>query len=186
MNRRAMLAAVLGLVLTAGSAWACVGKSLVIGAVAGPEGRVVAQILALLINERTGTTVKIQEYDDAAGAHEAVVRHEVDIVVEAAGEALARLGLEVPEDPAARFDRAKETYLERLNLVWLPPLGYGEAKAGPAAPVARKDILRKFPALPRLIAKTQNLVTDEVLAVLAADADPQRAAREFLRKEKLI
>ncbi|HSH69816.1 MAG TPA: hypothetical protein VK997_07850, partial [Deferrisomatales bacterium] len=44
---------------------ACVGKTLIIGAVETPEGRLVAQVIAILINERTGTTVKIQNFADA-------------------------------------------------------------------------------------------------------------------------
>jgi osmoprotectant transport system substrate-binding protein len=55
-----------------------------------------------------------------------------------------------------------------------------------AAPVARKDTLKKFPALPRLIAKTKGLLPDGVLASLAQTGEPARSARQFLREKKLI
>ncbi len=165
---------------------ACVGKTLVIGAVGTPEGRVVARVIAILINERTGTTVKISELPDPDAAHRAILDHEVDIVVEGARRALERLGLPVPEDPQARYREARQAYLERLNLVWLPPLGFGDDGPGPTAPVARKDTLRKFPALSRLIAKTRGLLTGPALADLVAREDPVRAARDFLRRHKLI
>jgi len=180
----ALLATALG--AFAAPAGACVGKTLVIGAVGTPEGRVVARVIAILINERTGTTVKISELPDPEAAHRAILDHEVDIVVEAAGRALERLGLPVPGDPQARYREAKRAYLERLNLVWLPPLGFGTGGSGPAAPVARKDTLRKFPALSRLIAKTRGLLTGPVLAEMVAQEDPVRAARDFLRRRRLI
>ncbi len=165
---------------------ACVGKTLVVAAPATAEGRVVAQVIAILINERTGTTVKLAEVTDAEAAHRALVDREVDIAVEYAGEALARVGLPDPGDPVERVAAVKAAYLERLNLVWLPPLGFGGHGNGPAAPVARKDTLKKFPALPRLIAKTRDRLPDHVVAALARADDPARAAREFLRRQKLI
>ena len=165
---------------------ACVGKTLVVAAPTTAEGRVVAQVIAILINERTGTTVKLAEVTDAEAAHRALVDREADIAVEYAGQALARLGLSDPGDPADRLRAVKAAYLERLNLVWLPPLGFGASGVGPAAPVARKETLKKFPALPRLIAKTRDRLPDDVVAALARADDPAKAAREFLRKQKLI
>ncbi len=188
VRRGSILAAVLLLAGAAGGgpAAACVGKTLVVGAEATAQGRLVAQVIAILINERTGTTVKIQEFPDAEAVHTALVEGNVDIGVERAAMALERLDVPVPPDPEGRYRAAKEAYLERLNLVWLPPLGFDPDGEGPAAPVARKETLRKFPALPRLIAKTRGLLTDEVLAGLVSQGDPPRAARAFLRRHKLI
>jgi len=167
---------------------ACVGKTLVVGAVQTPEGRVVAQILAILINERTGTTVKIADFADPEALHRSLAVGEADIGVEFTGAALTRLGLAASPSADEAYQAVKAAYLERLNLVWLPRLGFSDATAAPgeAAPVARKDTLKKFPALPRLIAKTEGLLSDQVVKGLSGAGEPARTAREFLREKKLI
>ena len=182
------LAILLALSLGTLPATACVGKTLIIGAEPTPEGQLVAQVIAILINERTGTTVKIQNFADADAVYRELIGGDVDIAVEFPARALARLGLEVPADPQTAYAEAKAAYLEQLNLVWLPALGFHDPgeHGGIAAPVAQKQTLKKFPALPRLIAKTKDLLPDETLAKLAASEEPSRTAREFLREKKLI
>lgn len=172
----------------AAPAAACVGKTVVVGAVETPRGQVVAQLIAILINERTGTTVKIAGFPDGEALHRGLAAGDVDIAVEHAQRALGRLGLEAPADPAASLEAAKATYLERLNLIWMPPLGFSgpATDPGPGAPVVRKDTVKKFPALPRLIAKTEGLLPESVLAALAKAGEPAQVAREFLREKKLI
>ena len=167
---------------------ACVGKTLIIGAGPTPEGRLVAQVIAILINERTGTTVKIKNFADADAVHRELTSGDVDIAVEYPARALGRLGRAVPADPDTAYAEAKAAYLEQLNLVWLPPLGFRDPGEhdGIAAPVAQKNTLKKFPALPRLIAKTKDLLPDATLAELVKAGDPAKVAREFLRKKKLI
>lgn len=170
------------------SARACVGKTIVIGAVQSPEGRAVAQVIAILINERTGTTVKIADFPDEDTLHRGLARGEADIAVEHIGPALTRVGLSGAVDAEGSYQAVKDAYLERLNLVWLPRLGFAspEPSSGHAAPVARKETLKQFPALPRLIAKTEGLLTDDVVRSLAASGEPSKAARGFLRDRKLI
>ena len=174
--------------LLAPPALACVGKTLVIGADRTPRSRFVAQVLAILINERTGTTVKIAEFTDAEAVHRALASGEADIAVEYASRALSRLGLPAAADAEEALRAARAAYQEKLNLTWLPPLGFTDSGDGRAvaAPVARKDTLKKFPALPRLIAKTEGVLPDGLLATLAEKGDPARTAREFLRGKKLI
>jgi len=183
--RRAVLA-VIALLLSYSSAAACVGKTLVIGATESPESRVVAQVIAILINERTGTSVKIQDFPDGEEIHRALATGSLDIAVERTDQALERLGLGAAADAQAAYLQAKAGYLERLNLVWLPPLGPAGGGAALAAPVVRKDTVKKFPALPRLIAKTEGLLSADVVAALTRSGEPARSARQFLREKKLI
>jgi osmoprotectant transport system substrate-binding protein len=180
------LLALLAVGLFCTPAAACVGRTLVIGGVETPRGQLVAQVIAILINERTGTTVKIMGFPSAEALHRKLATGAVDIAVEHTDRALARLDLEVPTDPEAAYRAAKSAYLKSLNLVWLPPLGFSDQVAGLAAPVARKDTLKKFPALPRLIAKTKDLLPDDVLATLTRAGEPAHSARQFLREKKLI
>lgn len=169
------------------SARACVGKTIVIGAVQSPEGRAVAQVIAILINERTGTTVKITDFPDEDSLHRGLARGDADIAVEHIGPALNRVGLPGAGNADASYQAVKDAYLERLNLVWLPRLGFSSSEPpGHAAPVARKETLKQFPALPRLIAKTEGILTDDVVRSLAASGEPSKAARGFLRDRKLI
>ncbi len=184
---RRLVLALLTVALLVPPAVACVGKTLVIGALETPRGRLVAQILAILVNERTGTTVKIAEFADEEGLHRALARGELDLTVEYTRRALGRLNMNAPGDPEAAYRNVKAAYQEKLNLVWLPALGFQDPDGGGlAAPVARKDTLKKFPALPRLIAKTEGVLPEPTVSSLAASADPAKTARSFLREQKLI
>lgn len=190
MARRIAIASTLLLVLAALAApsLACVGKSLVVGTDSTPESRVVAQILAVLINERTGTTVEIEDFDSNEALFKELSGGHVDLALGYAGKALEQAGLDRPGDGAAALEQAKSTYMTMYNLVWLAPLGFEEpgVKASPAATVAQKHALKKFPALPRLIAKTADKLPAEVISTLAAADNKAQAARDFLRKNKLI
>jgi osmoprotectant transport system substrate-binding protein len=186
--KRTAFAALAALWLGASPALACVGKTIVIGADRTPRGRFAAQVLAILINERTGTTVKIADFPDAEAVHRGLAAGDVDIAVEYANRALARMGLGAGDSPEAAVKALRGAYQEKLNLAWLQPLGFtdsGDHRA-PAATVVRKDTLKKFPALPRLLAKTEGVLPDTVIASLTTGGDAARSAREFLRNKKLI
>ena len=183
-----ILSLVVALCLFSSPVLPCVGRTLVIGADRSSKGRFAAQVLAILINERTGTTVKIADFPDGEAVHKGLAAGEVDIAVEYVNRAAARVGLVASEDPESALKAVKAAYMEKLNLAWLPPLGFTERgdPRGAAAPVVRKDTLKKFPALPRLIAKTEGVLPDGIMASLAGAGDPAKAARDFLRGKKLI
>lgn len=196
-NRLALIftAALLALA-TALPAAACVGKTLVIGHTGTPQQEVLAQAIALLIAERTGTTAKVVRYDSAAAAHEALRKADLDIAVEYTGVAQAQIlkGAAIA-DPDALFQTVKEAYNQDLNLVWLTPFGFDEPRVAPAgmkaqaAPVVRKDTLKKFPALARLINKLGGAIDAaqmQGLEAATAKRSPQEAAREFLKAGKFI
>ena len=69
-------------ILSVTSASACVGKTLVVGALDNPQHQVLAEMLSVLIGERTGTTVKVVPVAGHAEAHEAMIRAELDMYVE--------------------------------------------------------------------------------------------------------
>ena len=193
MLRYVLILSVLGLFIA--PAYACVGKTLVIGSTGGLQQEVLANMLAQLISERTGTSVKLVSHDTSSSAHQALLKDELDIYVEYTGVGqLEILGAEPVTDSEQLYKAVKARYNEELNLVWLKPLGFEAELQGmeistQAAPVARKDTLKKFPALARLINKLGGKVDAETIARLeteAAQRSAKEVARGFLKQNLLI
>ena len=170
---------------------ACVGKTLHIAAAGSIQQDILAHALATLISERTGTSVKVDRFADAQAAHDALGKADLDIAVEYTGQARSEI-LKKPAiaENAARYEAVRDEYNQDLNLVWLAPFGFSDGKLGQAAPVARKDTLKKFPALARLINKLGNAITDGTMAKLEAQVKSGKpaaeVARAFLKESKLI
>jgi len=178
------------------SGHACVGKTLVIGATENPQQQVLAQLLAVLISERTGTSIKVVNFAGNREMHQALLKADLDMYVEYTGVGQVQI-LKQPAiaDPAKLFKAVKQTYNEELNLIWLKPFGFSDERLAPpgtvaeAAPVVRKDTLKKFPALARLINKLGGRVDDQTIAGLEKDASgapPKQVARRFLKQKRLI
>lgn len=180
----------------AGPATACVGKTLVVGAAGTAQQEILAHILSVLITERTGTTVKVVRFDSLAAAHQALLKADLDMYVDYTGVGQVKnLRKGAIADPRALYQSVKAAYAQDLNLVWLDPLGFDEPKVAPAgtvaqaAPVVRKDTLKKFPALSRLINKlggTINTATMKNLENQAGGKSPQDVARGFLKSGRFI
>ncbi|TLM65686.1 MAG: hypothetical protein FDZ69_08835 [Deltaproteobacteria bacterium] len=175
---------------------ACVGKTLLVGALDTPQQQVLANLLAILIGERTGTTVKVVPAASHAAAHEALLKADLDMYVEYTGIGQVQI-LKAPPiaDQAALYKAVKERYNQELNLVWLEPFGFTDPKLAPggtvaeAAPVVRKDTLKKFPALARLINKLGGAIdaaTMQKLEGAAGSGSARDVARKFLKDKRLI
>lgn len=193
---RLLVLCVVSLPLFAIPAAACVGKTLVVGTLESPQQQVLAQMLSILISERTGTTVKVVPMESHAAAHEALQRADLDMYVEYTGVGQVEL-LKLPPiaDPAKLYQAVKERYNQDFNLVWLQPFGFADPRNAPAgavaeaAPVVRKDTLKKFPALARLINKLGgaiDLATMEKLEAESLASSSRDAARRFLRENRFI
>jgi len=175
---------------------ACVGKTIVVGALDTPQQQLLANMLAILIGERTGTTVKVVPAATHEAAHQALLKAELDMYVEYTGIAQVQiLGAAPLADQAALYKAVKERYNQELNLVWLEPFGFADPKLAPggtiaeAAPVVRKDTLKKFPALARLINKLGGSISLETMQKLEAGVKGDNAkdvARKFLKENRLI
>ena len=180
----------------AGPATACVGKSLHIGAVNTPQQQLLAHMLGVLISERTGTSVEVVPAASHAAAHDALLRADLDMYVEYTGIGQVEiLGGPPIADSAALYKAVKERYNQELNLVWLEPFGFNNQQLAPAgtvaeaAPVVRKDTLKKFPALARLLNKlggTIDLATMQKLEAKLAGGNPHDVARKYLKENRLI
>lgn len=195
LSRVALLLALL-LATTQVAAFACVGKSLLVGSSGTVQQDVLAEIIAMLISERTGTTVKVVHLTSMAATREALLKADLDMSVEYTGAGQLEV-LKGPQiaDPQQLFEVVKTRYNEELNLVWLSPFGFNEPRAvsvdisAQAVPVVRKDTLKKFPALARLISKLGGTIdgpTMKRLELAAAGGNVRDVAREFLKSNRLI
>ena len=153
-----LLFPVLGLVLMvfATQSFACVGKTLIIGATSTPNDTLLAQMMAVIINERTGTTVNVNYYDDYEKLFEAVKKREVNIYVENTERALQLLGKSASGTAENVYTSVKDEFKSQYHLVMLKPFG-GKLSAQEQSfvdvPVIAEGILIEYPALPRVINK---------------------------------
>jgi glycine betaine/choline ABC-type transport system substrate-binding protein len=175
---------------------ACVGRILYLGALQSNEGKLMSEMLALLINERTGTTIQIRSFDTSEQLYSAIKsakeEERVDIVVENTVQALAIAKQTAGTSPDQDFIAVKAFYEKELDVVWLNPFGY-TAKAGQpsiSAPLIRRDVLTNFPLLPRVLNKLAGAINDKAFQDLMKSLDggekPKNAAKDFLKKQKLI
>jgi osmoprotectant transport system substrate-binding protein len=182
--------------LTVSSPQACVGKTLVVGALDNPQQQVLAEMLSILIGERTGTTVKVVSVAGHAEAHDAMIRAEMDMYVEytGVGQVVILKGQPIA-DSDELYKAVKERYNQDLNLVWLKPFGFSDERYAPegtvavAAPVVRKDTLKKFPALARLINKLGGSIDDPTMKDLetaSVAGNSRDVARKFLKEKRFI
>lgn len=199
---RIALAAVLAAVapnLHPVSSCACVGRTILVGYFDAPDQAMVANILAVFIDERTGTTVKLSRFASREEAFEAVRQDKVSLYTDYSSVLLSKFAGEKPgPEDGKNIARLKEVLNRKYNVVWLEPFGYdryfsGKAKAGDrpgqAGVMLCKDALAKFPALPKLLGKLRGVMDNETMASLISESeksDPKTVARRFLKSRKLI
>lgn len=201
--KRLLTAALTIFLLTAAAstAWSCVGKTLQVGVVSRGEERLLGSILSILVNERTGTSVKIREFSSFRECFGALEKNDIDIVVSFMGQGCVEVLMQKSASSVLEaVENARRSFNERFNLVWLKTWGLTDGGrfmrdgsdrplATEAAPLVRKETLKEFPALARLVDKMagrldNTIVQGLVMKMTGADADS--VAREYLRAEKLI
>lgn len=193
------LAAAVAAFVLSSPARACVGRTILIGYHDAPDQVMVANILAVFIDERTGTTVKLSRFRTREAAFEAIRQDKVSLYTDYSSILLSRFGGERPSgDDEKNFARLKEILNRKYNVVWLEPFGYdryfpGKVKngdrPGQAGVMLCKDALSKFPALPKLLGKLRGVLDNDTMASLlreASTSDPKTVARRFLKSRKLI
>jgi glycine betaine/choline ABC-type transport system substrate-binding protein len=175
---------------------ACTGKTVTIARTADLQQEILAQMLVILIDARTGTTVDEKVYPTAEEAHAAVVGHEADLGIEYTGIIRVKtLKKEKIEDAAELYIAVKEDYGQDLNLLTLPPLGFNNRTLAPAGEagqgviILRKDTWTKFPALDKLITKLSGKIDDAAMQKLeerAGKEELRTVVRDFLRANRLL
>jgi glycine betaine/choline ABC-type transport system substrate-binding protein len=181
-----LLVFVLSILTFSGKAGACVGKTLYIGVTNAPKELLFAEMISLLVNERTGTTVKIVTFKDARDMYSAVKKGEVGVFIENPDRALKFLNRAPETNTKVAYETARKEYRKGLNLVWLEPFGVSQYYAA----VLSVETIGNLPALPKLINKLGGIMNDETCAKLLrsvkGDEIPKMAARDFLKSRKLI
>ena len=183
--------------VSSSSALACVGRTLYIGAINNSDDLIMAEMLSLLINERTGTTVQTRFFDSRDALYAALKstkeEERVDILVEDTIDGLAVMHRSSSGNADKDYETIKDLYDQELSVVWLNPLGFSNSKEGApsvSAPLVRRDVLVNFPLLPRVLNKLGGSIDDTTYARLkkeVADGEkPKNAAKAFLKKKKFI
>ena len=193
---RVFLVTILLLAVVAVPVMACTGKTVTIARTGDLQQEILAQMLVILIDARTGTTVDEKVYATAAEAHKAVVGHEADLGIEYTGVIRVKtLNKGVIADANELYTAVKEEYDQELNLLTLPPLGFSNQEVAPDGVVAqgviilRKDTWTKFPALDKLITKLSGKIDDAAMQELeerAANEEIRIVVRDFLRANRLL
>jgi osmoprotectant transport system substrate-binding protein len=75
----AVLLAALFLAAVAGPGNACVGRTIQVGYFDSPEQELVANILSVFIDERTGTTVRLSRYETRDEVFDAIKRDKISL-----------------------------------------------------------------------------------------------------------
>lgn len=185
----------LALLLTAiPPAQGCVGRILYIGSLETPEERVMSELLVLLINERTGTTVQTRYFKTSDELYQALrsekEEERADILVENTAAALARLKKTGGQPGDGDYLLAKELYEKELGIIWLNAFGYTGSSKAISAPLVRRDVLNNFPLLPRVLNKLAGGVDNASFAAMLAKSNsgekPKNIAKDFLKAKKFI
>lgn len=182
------------LIIFAAGADACVLKTLHLGVLNSTEGQVLSEVLAALINERTGTNVTIQFYENSQELYDAMEIKQLDIIVEDTDKAMQLLNKPADADLKAGYDTVKLTYANEKGLIWLKPFGFLHGSEGKGqsytAPVIRFEVLNNFPGLPRVLDKLAGTINDEtytrLLKAVESGGKPKKVAKDFLKSKKLI
>ena len=178
----------------ANQAIACVGKTLVIGATSTPNDKLLAQMMAVIINERTGTTVNLNYFDNYEKLFEAVKKREVNIYVENTERALQVLGTAAAGSAENVYTSVKDEFKSQFHLVMLKPFG-GKLSAQTQnsyvdVPVIAEGILIEYPALPRVINKLAKVTGgknyEKLLTAVESGDKPNQVAKDYLKKKRVI
>ena len=178
----------------------CVGRVLIIALSNSPDQVIMGQMLSILINERTGTSVEIIQPGDVNMCHETVLTGKANLYINYIGMGWANTGGSTKvDDPQKVYTLVSQFYNEKFGMIWLKPFGFSgpltldkkgkKESATLAAPVATKDVLRKFPVLDRVINKLGGRIDNHTMDELREKSEKQdviEVVKEFLKTQRLI
>ncbi len=177
----------------------CVGRTLTIAHDGSIDQQIMSQILAVFIQERTGTMIKLVKAANVVDSMKMVEQEKANIYLSYITSGLADMGNDTKgENIQENFSIVKQYYLEERSMVWLKPFGYtgpimnakvDAANQSMASAVATKKTLERFPILERVINKLDGVVDEKTLKLLQSKAkkkDAKVVVKEFLKSRSMI
>jgi glycine betaine/choline ABC-type transport system substrate-binding protein len=180
-------------------AHSCVGRILNIAVNDTPEQRVVGQLLATYITERTGTTVNLVTAEGDTTPESMVKDCKAEMYINYLDAGLAEIEPGKKDiDPQEAYGLVKRSYFDKFQMVWLKPLGYKGPLQGSdttqgngslAAVVTTQQVLDRFPVLDRVINKLSGRIDSQTLEQLLQKSqgkDTIAVVKDYLKNQNLI
>ncbi len=171
----------------------CVGRILTLTVNNTAEQKLIGQMLATYITERTGTTVTLLFPTDKKSARKEAGKCQSDICIQYLDTGLSFMDVPAAGTERESYEVVKQYFIDKKNMVWLNPLGYSgsvdQDSRSWAIPVVDRDALDRFPLLERVINKLSGRVNDATVRRLleqAETSDLSVVVKEFLKQENLI
>lgn len=193
-----------GIIIAGFVAWiapspACVGRTIYIGYYEDePEQEIMATLLTIFVDERTGTSVKRVALKDRKQGFDFLRRNKVSILVEYPGRILDYYDPGKSRTPGpADFESRRAKIGTELRAVFVTVPGFdnrvnGKSEdryLGKAYIILSKKALSVFPAMPRLLKKLSGRVDNGAMTLFLENTTggrSDRGTRSFLKKNKLI
>lgn len=170
---------------------ACINLELNFGVVDNAEGRMLAEIISTIILERTGVKVGLHYFENSEKLAEAVKLKQIEIMVENTASALRLEGLPAADDADVNLEAVRSAFREK-GLVWMKPFGFMKKTDSGitfhTASIVTREVLDKFPGLPRVLNKLV-VIDDETRLQLLAEArnkKTRQVAKDFLIAKRFI
>ena len=178
----------------------CVGRILNLAVNSSPDQQTVGSVLAVFINERTGTTVNLKSCSDIQECQDMVEKGDADMFISYTGPAISAItGKRQGNTVQETYSLVKQYFINKYSMIWLRPFGYhgpvdqhlqpDSVKDSLAAAVITRKVLNKFPVLDRVINKLSGRIDDTVLKELVQSSDSGKdkaAIKKFLKQRNLI
>lgn len=188
------------LLALASPGYSCVGRVLTVSVNDSIEQKLMGQMLATYITERTGTTVNMTSALDIQQSEEQIKECKADIFINYINAGLN--GIEGADKNGAQeknYSLVKQYYVDKYNMVWLKPFGYkgpimtdsgqNESNVSLAVPVTTRDVLNRFPVLDRVINKLSGRIDEKTLEQLIQKTQTEEiptVVKNFLADQNLI
>jgi glycine betaine/choline ABC-type transport system substrate-binding protein len=177
---------------------ACVGRILTLSVNDTVEQKIIGQLLATYVTERTGSTVNLVTVSADTANEEQIKEAKADIILDYLNVGLAKIeGADKSGEAQKNYGLVKQYYIDTFAIVWLRPLGYKgplsenatDESLSLAIPVTTREVLNRFPVLDRVINKLGGRIDARTLQQLIKASETDEitdVVKNFLKDQNLI